>query len=70
MDQKAGIEQIRKACNQMAIELMRMHPAVAALTKQEAKDEMYKALYRITTDVETIKKLMRKTEGEDQTSLL
>lgn len=65
MDRKSGIEQIQNACDQIARELMRIHPAVPALDDPATQGKTYEALYRITTDVEVIKKLMLKLRGRD-----
>jgi len=65
MDRKTAIEHIQRACDHIARELMRIHPAVPALGDTETQGKTYEALHRITTDVEVIKKLMLKLRGRD-----
>lgn len=62
MDAASGIDQIKKACHNIAQELMRIHPATAPLEDKPTQDEIYKALFELTKQLETIKKLTRKLE--------
>lgn len=62
MEKNEGIEQIKKTCRVIAAELMRLHPATAALGDKEAQDEIYRALFELTRQLEMIKKLARKVE--------
>jgi len=63
METGAAIAQIRQACNNIAIELMRIHPAVPALENKEIRDELYKTLFEVTKQVEVIKKRLAKMES-------
>ena len=63
METGAAIAQIRQACNNIAIELMRIHPAVSALENKEIRDELYKTLFEVTKQVEVIKKRLAKMES-------
>ena len=58
----AALEQIKKSCNTISAELIRLHPAVGAIANKEAKDEMLKTLFELTKQVEMVKKLARKVE--------
>ena len=40
MDKQTGIDQIRKACKNISIELMGIHPAVLSLGEMETQDEI------------------------------
>ena len=62
MDKSDAVVQVKKACQGIALELMKIHPAAGALEDKEIKDEIYKALYELTKNLEMIKKLMRKQE--------
>jgi len=67
MDKESAINQIKDASTNISKELMRLQPAVGALGQKEVQDELYKAIYQLTKDIETVKKLMRKVQqGEDQ----
>ena len=70
MDKAAAIKQIREVCNNVARELMRIHPAVPALAEKEAQDEVYKTLFELTKQVEIIKKRLAKLEAKDDSALL
>ncbi len=70
MDKAAAIKQIRDVCNNVARELMRIHPAVPALAEKEAQDELFKTLFELTKQVEIIKKRLAKLEAKDDSALL
>ena len=67
METGAAIAQIRQACNNIAIELMRIHPAVPALGDKAIQDEIYKVLFELTKQVEVIKKRLAKLEAGTET---
>jgi hypothetical protein len=62
MDPREAAEQIKKACNAISLEMMKIHPATNALEDKQTKDEIFKTLFELTKNVELIKKLMRKLE--------
>ena len=66
MDKQTGIEEIRRACNQIGRELMRIHPAVPSLGEKALQDEIYQILFRLTKEVETIKKRLIKLENQER----
>ena len=70
MDKAAAIKQIRDVCNNVARELMRIHPAVPALAEKEAQDEIFKTLFELTKQIEIIKKRLAKLEAKDDSALL
>jgi len=70
MEKAAAIKQIRDVCNNISRELMRFHPAVPGLADKEAQDEIFKTVFELTKQVETIKKRLAKLEAKDGTSLL
>src|SRR5438874_872977 len=67
MEAPAAIAQIRQACKNIGLELMRIHPAVPALANKETQDELYKILFEITKEVEVIKKRLAKLEAGTDT---
>jgi hypothetical protein len=67
MDRDAAITQIRNACNGISMGLMKINPAVSALGNKEAQDEIYRAVFELTKEVETIKKRLAKLERSDET---
>ena len=70
MDKPTAIRQIREVCNNVARELMRLHPAVPALADKEAQDEVYKTIFELTKNVEIIKKRLARLEAKDDSALL
>jgi hypothetical protein len=66
MDRDEAIAQIRKACNGVSIELMKINPAVSGLGDKEAQDEIYRTVFELTKEVETIKKRLAKLERSDE----
>lgn len=50
--------------------MMRIHPAVPALSDKPTQDKLYETLYRITADIETIKKALLKLRGRDDSQLM
>ena len=66
MDRETAVAQIRKACNGISVELMKINPAVSALGDKEAQDEIYRTVFELTKEVETIKKRLAKLERSDE----
>lgn len=70
MDRSTATQQIRAACNSIAGSVTSIHPLVAALGDKETQDEIYKALFALTKDVEVVKKQLLKLERKDDSSAL
>lgn len=70
MDRPAAIQQIRDACSLIVRQFMRIHPAVPGLQHQETQDEAYRILHRMTTDLESLKKMLGKLERSDDSTEL
>ena len=70
MDRSTAIEQIRAACNSLATSVTSIHPLVPGLADKETQDEIYKALFALTKDVEIVKKQLLKLERKDDSSVL
>ncbi len=60
MAPETALNEIKKSCNAISAELIRLTPAVGYLGNPAVQDELIKALYQLTKDVEIIKKLARK----------
>lgn len=67
MDRAAAIEQIKSVCKTIAVEMMKIHPAVPPLNDKPTQDEIYQAIYRITKDIEIIKKKVIKLQAGEET---
>lgn len=68
MEQIQALQQIHDACDAMSRELMKINPAIGHLNHKETQDKMYETVYRLTTDVETVKKAMLKLRNADDSS--
>ena len=60
MDPETALNEIKKSFNAISAELIRLTPAVGHLGNPALQDELVKALYQLTKEVETVKKLVRK----------
>jgi hypothetical protein len=67
MDRAAAIAKIKEACKGIAVDLMKLNPAIGALNDKPTQDELYETVYRITKDVEIIKKRVIKLETAQDT---
>jgi hypothetical protein len=70
MDRSTAIQQIREACNALAAGITRIHPLVPDLSDKPTQDEIYKALFSLTKDVEIVKKQLLKLERRDESAAL
>ena len=70
MDRATAIQQIRNACNQLSFGVTSIHPLVPGLGDQPTQDEIFKALFELTKNVETVKKHLLKLEKRDDSGLL
>lgn len=70
MDKNGSIEQLRAACHQIAGQITRMHPLVPGLTDAPTQNEILKALFELTKQVEVVKKHLLKLEKRDDSALL
>ena len=66
----SAIQKIRDECNAISQAVTRIHPAVPALSDKPAQDEIYKALYALTKEVEVVKKQLLKLERRDDSNVL
>ncbi|MEW6157194.1 MAG: hypothetical protein AB1813_07150 [Verrucomicrobiota bacterium] len=69
MDRESAIVEIKRACNVISLELMKIHPAVPPLADKPTQEEIYKALYDLTKAVEIIKKKVIRLGMEEQKDL-
>jgi len=70
MERSAAIQQIREACKTIALQFMKIHPALPHLGHEETFKDSLKAMHEMTVQLETIKKKIGKLEREDDSSLL
>ena len=70
MDRSAAISQIREACKNIALQFMKIHPALPHLQDAETMSDSLKCLHEMTVQMEMIKKKIGKLERTDDSSLL
>ncbi len=69
MTPEEATEAIKNTCNDISKETLKLNPAIRALGNEELQGELLQAVYRLTTDLEVIKKMLRKKGGENQRDL-
>ena len=70
MDRAASIAQIREACKNIALQFMKIHPALPALGDAETMKDCIKAVHEMTVHLEVIKKKIGRLEKSDDSALL
>lgn len=70
MDRDAAIEQINEACKQIALQMMKVHPAVGHLSDEATQGDILKAAHQLTVELETIKKKLIRLQARDDSTEL
>jgi hypothetical protein len=70
MDRAAAISQIREACKQVALQMMKIHPAIGKLGDPDTQADCIKAAHELTVQLETIKKKINRLEKADDSTVL
>ena len=70
MERAAAIAQIREACKNIALQFMKIHPALPHLQDAETQGDCIKAVHEMTVQLETIKKKIGRLERSDDSTLL
>jgi len=70
MERLEAIQLMRTECNTLAAAVTRMHPLSSALQDAATQAEIFKALFELTKNVETIKKQLMRLERRDDSELL
>jgi hypothetical protein len=65
MDRPQACDQIQEACKQIALQMMKIHPAVPALGDEGVQGEVLKAAHSLTVQLEVIKKQVIRLRGRD-----
>ncbi|MBG90096.1 MAG: hypothetical protein CMO80_24805 [Verrucomicrobiales bacterium] len=66
MTTEEAIEDIKNTCDEMSKSTLKLNPAIRSLENEDLKNELIQSVYKLTTDLETIKKILRKKGGEDK----
>jgi hypothetical protein len=70
MERAAAIAQIREATKNIALQLMKIHPALPKLNDAETMADCIKALHELTVQLEMIKKKVGRLERSDDSTVL
>lgn len=70
MERSVAIAQIREAAKNIALQLMKIHPALPGLNDAETMGDCIKALHELTVQLEIIKKKVGRLERSDDSTLL
>ena len=54
-------DSIKQTCDEMSKATLKLQPAISALGNPAAQDELLKATYELTKNLETVKKIVRKS---------
>jgi thymidylate synthase ThyX len=65
MTRPEAIAQIREAAKNIALQFMKLHPAIRALDDESISGECFKAVHEMTVNLELIKKKISKLEHRD-----
>ncbi len=65
MTRDEAIQQIQDACKTIALQMMKIHPAVSALNDAETQGDVLKAAHGLTVELETIKKKLIRLQQRD-----
>jgi uncharacterized protein with HEPN domain len=70
MDQTAAIAQIQEAAKQIALQFMKIHPALRKLEDAGVRDECLKSMHEMTVHLESVKKRLIRLQKSDDSSLI
>jgi len=70
MTRDQAADQILEACKQIALQMMKIHPAVHHLGHADTQAACLKAAHQLTVELETIKKQIIRLRKEDDSTLL
>ena len=70
MERSDAIAQIREAAKNIALQFMKIHPALPGLNDNETMADCIKCVHEMTVQLETIKKKIGKLERSDDSALL
>ncbi len=70
MEKNTAISEVREKVNQVGALITSLHPLVPKLNDPPTQNELLRALFELTKQVEVIKKHLLKLEKRDESSLL
>ncbi len=70
MEPTQAVIQLRERAGQIARFVTEMHPIVSQLRNEGAQNEIYRALFELTKQVEVVKKHLLRVEKQDESRLV
>lgn len=65
MTRSQASKQILDACREIALQLMKIHPAISHLQDDTTQADCIRATHQLTCELETIKKKLLKLQNRD-----
>ena len=70
MSRQDSIAKIQEACKQIALQFMKIHPALPGIEDETTQADCLKSLHAMTTELEIIKKKLIQLQGRDESGEL
>jgi hypothetical protein len=70
MTREEAIQQIQENCKTIALQMMKIHPAVRALDDETTQADILKAAHQLTIELEVIKKKLIQLQKRDDSAEL
>ncbi len=70
VEREEAIKQIQESCKEIALQFMKIHPAVPGIQDEETQTDCLKSLHAMTTELETIKKKLIRLQKRDDSAEL
>jgi hypothetical protein len=70
MEKPEAIHELRSKCDEISRQITAMHPAVPKLQDASAQNEIIRALFELTKNVEVVKKQLLRLEKRDDSTVL
>lgn len=70
MEREEAIEKIEESCKQIALQMMKIHPAVRDLGDEKMQGDILKSAHALTVELEVIKKKLIQLKGRDDSTEL
>jgi hypothetical protein len=70
MDKAEAIRELRAKCDELSRQITAMHPPVPKLEDAPTQNEIIRALFELTKNVEVVKKQLLRLEKKDDSTAL
>ena len=70
MDKSEAIRDLRAKCDELSRQITAMHPVVPKLQDAPTQNEVIRALFELTKNVEVVKKQLLRLEKRDDSTVL